>query len=254
MVSADQRAAYSTVTYSVSAPEITGTQREALLQVVDQARAGGLTVEVRGDATHATATSAARPRAIGVIVALLVLALTYGSLVAAGMNLLTAAVGVAIGALGITTLTGFVQLQSTTSILAVMLGLAVGIDYALFIVTRFRQELRRGHDVPEAAGDRGRHGRLGRRSPPGLTVVIALAGLSVAGIPFLTEMGLAAAATIVIAVLVAITAGPGDARRHRPPGAAAADPHHAAGHHGRGRARLLPRLGADRHRAAAGSA
>jgi len=207
VVSADQRATFSTVTYTVQASEINATQRAALLQVVDQARAGGLTVEVRGEATQAKSEVGGAAEGIGVIVALIVLAVTYGSLVAAGMNLLTSIVGVGIGALGITTLTGFVQLQSTTSILAIMLGLAVGIDYALFIVTRFRQELRRGRAVPEAAATAV--GTAGSAVvTAGLTVVIALAGLSVAGIPFLAQMGLAAAATIVIAVLVAITLVP----------------------------------------------
>ena len=206
-VAPDQSAAYSTVTYSVPASELTKSQRAALLTVVDQARSAGLATEVRGDATQDPADIGGASEGIGVIVALVVLAVTYGSLVAAGMNLLTAAVGVAIGALGITTLSGFVQLQSTTSILAVMLGLAVGIDYALFIVTRFRQELRRGLPVPQAAAMAV--GTAGSAVvTAGLTVVIALAGLVVAGIPFLTEMGLAAAATIVIAVLVAVTLVP----------------------------------------------
>jgi RND superfamily putative drug exporter len=207
-VSRDQSTAYSTVTYGVQASELTGAQRQALLDEVDHARsATGLTVEVRGEVTRNPADIGGASEGIGVIVALIVLAVTYGSLIAAGMNLLTAAVGVAIGALGITTLSGFVQLQSTTSILAVMLGLAVGIDYALFIVTRFRQELRRGLPVREAAATAV--GTAGSAVvTAGLTVVIALSGLVVAGIPFLTEMGLAAAATIVIAVLVAITLVP----------------------------------------------
>jgi putative drug exporter of the RND superfamily len=207
VVSADQRAAYSTVTYAVQASEITQAERDALLQEVDQARARGLTVEVRGEALKPQTDVGGAGEIIGVIVALLVLALTFGSLIAAGMNLLTAIVGVGIGALGITTLTGFVELQSTTSILAVMLGLAVGIDYALFIITRFRQELLRGLAVPEAAATAV--GTAGSAVvTAGLTVVIALSGLSVAGIPFLTEMGLAAAGTIIIAVLVAITLVP----------------------------------------------
>jgi RND superfamily putative drug exporter len=206
-VSPDQTAAYSTVTYTTQASEITDAERAALLDAAAKARATGLTVEVRGDATQEQTKVGGASEGIGVIVALVVLAVTYGSLVAAGMNLLTAVAGVGIGALGITTLTGFVQLQSTTSILAIMLGLAVGIDYALFIVTRFRQELRRGYPVPEAAGMAvGTAGSAVLTA--GLTVVIALAGLSVAGIPFLTEMGLAAAGTIVIAVLVAITLVP----------------------------------------------
>ena len=208
IVSRDQGAAYSTVTYGVQASEITVEEREALTAVVDEARSGGLTVEARGEATQESgADIGGAAEILGVVVALVVLALTYGSLVLAGMNLLTALVGVAIGALGITTLTGAIELQSTTPILAIMLGLAVGIDYALFIVTRYRQELRRGLPVPEAialaVGTAG-----SAVVTAGLTVVIALAGLSVAGIPFLTEMGLAAAATIVVAVLVAITLVP----------------------------------------------
>jgi len=207
-VSRDQAAAFSTVTYGVQGSEITAAEREALLGAVDRARAGGLDVEVRGEAAQEQAADIGGPaEAVGVLVALIVLALTYGSLVAAGMNLLTAVVGVGIGALGIVTLSGFVELQSTTSILAVMLGLAVGIDYALFIVTRFRHELRRGLPVPEAVAMAV--GTAGSAVvTAGLTVVIALAGLAVAGIPFLAEMGLAAAATIIVAVLVAVTLVP----------------------------------------------
>jgi RND superfamily putative drug exporter len=206
-VSVDRRAAYSTVTYAKQAPEITDAEHAALLKAVDDARASGLTAEVTGQATKGRSDVGGPAEVIGVIVALIVLAITYGSLVAAGMNLLTAIVGVGIGAAGITTLTGFVDLQSTTPILAIMLGLAVGIDYALFIFTRFRQELLKGRTVHEAAALAV--GTAGSAVvTAGTTVVIALAGLAVAGIPFLTEMGLAAAATVVVAVLVAITLVP----------------------------------------------
>ena len=202
-VSRDQRAAFSTVTFAVQPPDITTEQREALLGAVTEAGA-----EVTGEASQESGADIGGPaEAVGVVVALLVLAVTYGSLVAAGMNLLTALAGVAIGALGITTLTGFVDLQSTTPVLAVMLGLAVGIDYALFIVTRYRHELLRGRPGGEAAAMAV--GTAGSAVvTAGLTVVIALAGLAVAGIPFLAEMGLAAAATIVVAVLVAVTLVP----------------------------------------------
>ncbi|WP_432521219.1 MMPL family transporter [Kineococcus sp. SYSU DK006] len=206
-VSPDLRAAYSTVGYPVQAAEIPEEDREALLDAVGAARGDGLDVEVTGTATQGVSEVGGPAEVIGVVVALVVLAITYGSLVAAGMNLLTAVVGVGIGALGITTLTGFVDLQSTTPILAVMLGLAVGIDYALFIVTRFRHELLAGRGVPEAVAVAvGTAGSAVLTA--GTTVVIALAGLAVAGIPFLTEMGLAAAATIVVAVLVALTLVP----------------------------------------------
>jgi putative drug exporter of the RND superfamily len=207
VVSPDRTTALSTVSYGKEQAEITEAEREALLDTVAAGDAG-LTLQVRGEAAQESGADIGGPaEGVGVVVALLVLALTYGSLVAAGMNLLTAVVGVGIGALGIFALTGFVELQSTTSILAIMLGLAVGIDYALFIVTRFRHELRRGLPVPEAAAMAV--GTAGSAVvTAGLTVVIALAGLSVAGIPFLTEMGIAAAATIVIAVLVAVTLVP----------------------------------------------
>ncbi|WP_229072919.1 MMPL family transporter [Actinoplanes sp. DH11] len=206
-VSRDQVAAYSTITFDVQPSEVTEEQRKDIMDKVEQARSFGMTVEAEGEALSNPADIGGASEILGVVVALIVLALTYGSLVAAGMNLLTAIVGVGIGAAGIVTLTGFVELQSTTPILAVMLGLAVGIDYALFIVTRHRHELRRGLPVEAAAAMAvGTAGSAVLTA--GLTVVIALAGLSVVGIPFLTEMGLAAAATIVIAVLVAITLVP----------------------------------------------
>ncbi len=206
-VSPDLRAAFSTVTYEAKPADVTDAQRAALTAVLDKARAAGLTAEASGVATQTPTAVGGPAELVGVVVALIVLAITYGSLAAAGMNLLTAAIGVGIGALGITALTGLVELQSTTPILAVMLGLAVGIDYALFIVTRFRHELLRGRAPADAAAMAV--GTAGSAVvTAGVTVVIALAGLAVAGIPFLTQMGLAAAATVIIAVLVAITLVP----------------------------------------------
>jgi RND superfamily putative drug exporter len=206
-VNADQTTGYSTVTYSAAVGEVTTVQQDALLAAADHARDGGLTVEVAGEAVAAGPPHAAVGEVIGVVLALVILAITYGSLITAGMNLLTAAVGVGIGVLGITITTGFADLSSTTSALAGMLGLAVGIDYALFIINRYRQELRNGSDVGTAVATAV--GTAGSAVvTAGLTVVIALAGLFVVGIPFLTQMGVAAAATIVVAVLVALTLVP----------------------------------------------
>lgn len=206
-VNRDVNVGYSTVTYDVKPGEVTAEQRAELTKAVDKARAAGLTVEVSGTAMQDVPHIGGATEAIGVVLALVVLALTYGSLVTAGMNLLTAAIGVGIGALGITIATGFMDLQSTTPILASMLGLAVGIDYALFIINRYRQELRRGSDVGHAVATAV--GTAGSAVvTAGLTVVIALVGLAIAGIPFLTQMGVSAAATIVVAVLIAITLVP----------------------------------------------
>ena len=127
--------------------------------------------------------------------ALLVLVLTFGSLVAAGLPILTALVGVGIGITGITASTAFFDLGTTTPILASMLGLAVGLDYALFILSRYRTELRhttdRGHAIGLAVGRAGSAVVFA-----GLTVIIALVALAVVNIPFLTAMGLAAAGTV----------------------------------------------------------
>ncbi|MDX8054261.1 MMPL family transporter [Lentzea sp. BCCO 10_0798] len=206
-VNRDVNVGYSTVTYDVKPGEVTAEQRAELTKAVDKARAAGLTVEVTGTAMQETPHVGGPTEAIGVVLALVVLALTYGSLVTAGMNLLSAGIGVGIGTLGITIATGFMDLQSTTPILASMLGLAVGIDYALFIINRYRQELRRGSDVGHAVATAV--GTAGSAVvTAGLTVVIALVGLAIAGIPFLTQMGVSAAATIVVSVLIAITLVP----------------------------------------------
>lgn len=203
-----QTTGYSTVTYAAGMGAVSVAEQDALRAAAEQARAGGLTVEIGGDALNEGAPPIGGPaEIIGVVLALVILTLTFGTLVAAGMNLLTAVVGVGIGVLGITIATGFLELNSTTSALAGMLGLAVGIDYALFIITRFRQELLRGRDVPAAVATAV--GTAGSAVvTAGLTVVIALVGLVVAGIPFLSQMGIAAAATILVAVLVAVTLVP----------------------------------------------
>ncbi len=141
---------------------------------------------------------------IGVVVAALVLVITFGSLVAAGMTLLTALLGVLAGMAGLFIVTAFADVSSTGPILALMLGLAVGIDYALFISSRHRTQLAEGMD-PEESVARATATAGSAVLFAGATVVIALAGLSVVGVPFLTAMGIAAAATVLTAVLVALT-------------------------------------------------
>lgn len=206
-VSKDRAAAYVTVTYTVPEGEMSAEEREALLNTVADAHTDRLAVEVSGTATVAPVEVVGTAEIIGVIVAFLVLALTYGALVAAGLNMITALIGVGTGVAGIIILTGFVDLQSTTTVLATMLGLAVGIDYALFLFSRFRRELRQRVPVPEAvAMATGTAGSAVVTA--GITVVIALAGLAVVEIGFVTEMGLAAAATVVISVLAGITLVP----------------------------------------------
>lgn len=202
-VSEDGRTGYSTVSYSKLSIELSSTDKKALEDAPSIGEDAGLKVAVGGDALQEV-PHGGTAEIIGIGIALLVLLLTFGSLVTAGMPLLTAIVGVGIGVAGITTLTGFVDLGSTTPVLASMLGLAVGIDYALFIVSRYRTELYAGVEPEEAAGRAV--GTAGSAVVfAGATVMAALAGLSVVGISFLTEMGLAATATVAVAVLIALT-------------------------------------------------
>ncbi|MCX5256518.1 MMPL family transporter [Streptomyces canus] len=203
-VSKDGTVAYASVRYDAPAMELKDATRDALEKAADEARATGLTVDVGGDALQAAAEPGAVGEVIGLAIAAVVLVMTLGSLVAAGLPLLTAIIGVGIGVSTITTLAKALDLGDTTSTLALMIGLAVGIDYALFIVSRYRAELAEGRDREEAAGRAT--GTAGSAVVfAGLTVVIALAGLAVVNVPMLTKMGLAAAGTVVIAVLIALT-------------------------------------------------
>ncbi|WP_435208074.1 MMPL family transporter [Streptomyces sp. bgisy034] len=202
-VSKDGTIAYASVKYEVSGMELKDASREALEDAAQDARDAGLTVEVGGDALQTTPETGAT-EVIGIAVAAVVLVITFGSLIAAGLPLLTALIGVGIGISTITALANALELGSTTSTLAMMIGLAVGIDYALFIVSRYRAELAEGREREEAAGRAV--GTAGSAVVfAGLTVVIALVGLSVVNIPMLTKMGIAAAGTVVIAVLIALT-------------------------------------------------
>ncbi|MEU6820538.1 MMPL family transporter [Streptomyces atriruber] len=202
-VSKDGSTAYASVSYKVTSMELTDDDRDALEKTTDKARDSGLTVEVGGDALQAMPETGST-EIIGIAVAAVVLVITFGSLIAAGLPLITALIGVGIGVSSITALANALDLGTTTSTLAMMIGLAVGIDYALFIVSRYRGELAEGRDREEAAGRAV--GTAGSAVVfAGLTVVIALVGLAVVNIPMLTKMGFAAAGTVVIAVLIALT-------------------------------------------------
>ncbi|WP_328881092.1 MMPL family transporter [Streptomyces sp. NBC_00299] len=202
-VSKDGTVAYASVKYDVSGMELQDSSRDALEDAAKDARDAGLTVEIGGDALQ-TVPHTGATEIIGIGVAAVVLVITFGSLIAAGLPLLTALIGVGIGISTITALASALELGSMTSTLAMMIGLAVGIDYALFIVSRYRAELAEGREREEAAGRAV--GTAGSAVVfAGLTVVIALVGLSVVNIPMLTKMGIAAAGTVVIAVLIALT-------------------------------------------------
>jgi RND superfamily putative drug exporter len=201
-ISKDGTIGYADVIYPDPADEIDDAARDELEHSADPARDAGMQVEFGGGLVTEEHKSTAE--LLGMMVGFLVLAITLGSLVAAGLPLLTALLGVGIAVGSVTALTGFIELTDTATTLAVMLGLAVGIDYALFILSRFRQNVSDGLEPRDAAAQAT--GTAGSAVVfAGMTVVIALVGLIVVGIPFLTAMGLAAAGAVVIAVLIATT-------------------------------------------------
>jgi RND superfamily putative drug exporter len=189
---------------------VDGAVTEATFAAIDdeakalQAAIPGSQVSPGGSAYSDTRPGLTITEGLGVLIALIVLWLTLGSLRAAGMPLITALLGVGLTVMLIFAATGLTTVSSTTPLLAIMLGLAVGIDYALFITSRHRDQLAAGMDaeesVAEAVATAGSAVVFA-----GLTVMIALSGLAVAGIPFLTTMGVAASVGVGIAVIIALT-------------------------------------------------
>jgi RND superfamily putative drug exporter len=206
-ISKDGSTAFVTVSYKVKSTDLTDASRTHLEHTIEGARDAGLTVEAGGTALAAEGGPGGMAEVIGVAIAAVVLLVTFGSLAAAGLPLLTAVIGIGVSMATILALSSALGLSTTTGTLAMMLGLAVGIDYALFVVSRYREERAKGSTPQEAVGMAA--GTAGSAVVfAGLTVVIALAGLAVVGIPMLTKMGLAAAGAVVVAVLIALTLVP----------------------------------------------
>ncbi|MGW0596970.1 MMPL family transporter [Streptomyces sp. NPDC002776] len=203
-VTPDGRTALAQVNYDAARSDLDDGTLDTLEETTSAAEEAGLEVSVGGQAYGNGVLTPSVLELLGVVVALAVLALTFGSLLAAGMPLLTAFVGIGTGLAGLLALSSGVTVSSTALSLALMLGLAVGIDYALFVLSRHRTQLAQGMEPRESAGRAV--GTAGSAVVfAGTTVVIALVGLVVVRIPFLTVMGLSAAVTVLIAVLVAVT-------------------------------------------------
>ena len=169
-----------------------------------QAAIPGSTVHVGGEVFSVDMPHLSVVEGIGVVVAIIVLILVLGSFRAAIMPIVNALVGAAASMLVIVAAAGIMPINSTTTMLALMLALAVGIDYSLFIVSRHRDQLATGMDAEESAA-RATATAGSAVVFAGLTVVIALVGLSIAGIPFLTTMGVFAAVAVAIEVALALT-------------------------------------------------
>ncbi|HVM55120.1 MAG TPA: MMPL family transporter [Acidimicrobiales bacterium] len=200
-VSVDGRTAFTNIQYDKQTLE--RADYEHVATAIGPTRAAGIQAEISGSIAMAANEVESR-EGIGLIVAVIVLLVAFGSVIAMGIPIGTALLGLGIGLGGIGLLAGFISVPDVSPMLAAMIGLGVGIDYALFVVTRHRQHLHAGMTVTDAAG---RANATAGQSVlfAGTTVVIALVGLILAGIPAITTMGAAVAIVVIVAMAMAVT-------------------------------------------------
>ncbi|MFJ5884396.1 MMPL family transporter [Kitasatospora cineracea] len=204
-VSADGTTAYAQVTFTGDAHSVPKADVRHVIDLAEQARTDGLDVQLGGQAVQNTETEmGGLSEVIGIVAALVVMTLVFRSVWAAALPILTAVAGVGTGVVGTGLLSHGMSIASVAPTLGVLVGLGVGIDYALFIVNRHRKGLMAGLSVPEASAKAlNTSGRAVLFA--GLTVVIALLGMLILGMGFLNGMAVSAALTVALTVLAAIT-------------------------------------------------
>jgi RND superfamily putative drug exporter len=201
-ISPDGRFALVTAQFDIPNGEVTDEMRVALEEAGDPE--GSVTVDFGGQIYTDRGVGLSPTEAVGVVIAFLVLLITFGSVLAAGLPLIMTLVGVGVSFGGILLTAAVMPVSTATPSLALMIGLAVGIDYGLFILSRHRRELATEVPVHEAIA-RSLATAGSAVTFAGATVIIALVGLTVAGIPFLGVMGLAAAGTVAMAMVSTLT-------------------------------------------------
>src|SRR4051794_7943225 len=207
-MSSDGKTAYALVQLEGETGQIDEASLDKIADITGKLSTQGLQVERGGGLiSSGVGDILGISEVFGVFLALAVLVVTFGACIAAGVPLLIALLGVGVSIAGLFALSSAIDISSTTPVLSIMLGLAVGIDYSLLIISKYRSLLLEGYSYSAAAGRA--IGTAGNAVIfAAATVVIALAALSVVGIPFLTTMGLAGAATIALMSIVAITMTP----------------------------------------------
>jgi len=207
-ISRDGTTGFATLAFGVPAVDLKNAEFDQLTAALAPARAAGLEVEYGGDLVSlAQAPSVGASDKIGLLAALIVLLIAFGSAVAAGLPIGTAIVGLAVGLSLVRVLAAFFNVPSVTPILGTMIGLGVGIDYALFVITRHRENLADGLDIVDSVG---RTNATAGQSVlfAGTTVVIAICGLALSGIPFVASLGFSTAVVVAVAVAAALTLMP----------------------------------------------
>ncbi|MFE8936684.1 MMPL family transporter [Streptomyces sp. NPDC007872] len=204
-ISEDGRTAYATVTFAAQADDVPEGQAKAVVDTARAAATDGLQVELGGTAVALTEAPGGHvAEVVGVAVAAVVLFLAFGSLAASALPIATALVGVGIAYSGIVLLGHLMTVADFAPMLGMLVGLGVGIDYALFIVTRHRRGLKRGLSVAEAAETAV--ATTGRAVVfAGATVCIALLGMLILRLSFLNGVAVAASLTVVLTVAASVT-------------------------------------------------
>jgi len=207
MVSEDESAALVNIAFTQPRMELEDSSKEAVMDHFSATSIDGVDVSFSTDIAQGVPEILGVGEVVGVAIAAIVLLVMFGTVIAAALPIATAIVGVGIGALSALAFSGVIQMASVTPVLGVMLGLAVGIDYSLFIINRHRKQLQQGADLSESIGIA--NGTAGNAVVfAGSTVVVALAALNVTGVPFLGLMGTVGAACVAIAVLISISLTP----------------------------------------------
>ncbi|WP_308798260.1 MMPL family transporter [Agromyces silvae] len=207
VVSEDGSTALVNVAFTEPRLELPEESKQAVIDHFESEPVDGVQVSFSTDIAQGVPSLLGIGEIVGVIFAAVVLLVMLGSVLAASLPIMTALVGVAIAALGSLAFSGVVQMASVTPILGVMLGLAVGIDYSLFIINRHRKQLLEGADVGESVGLA--NGTAGNAVVfAGTTVIVALLALNVTGVPFLGLMGTVGAIGVAVAVLIAVSLTP----------------------------------------------
>ncbi len=204
-VSADGTTAYVDVAYTIN--KFTTTHLDDASAAASITRAAGVQTDFTGELAQVAEKDSAS-ELIGIGVAIIVLLIAFGSVVAMGLPIVTALMGIFVGAAGVGVMSAFMDVPEFSLILCMMVGLGVGIDYALFVVTRHRQHLHEGMSVADSAGTANATAGLSVLFA-GSTVVIAILGLHLAGLPAISSMGLSVAVVVVFAMLAAVTLLPG---------------------------------------------
>ena len=203
-ISRSGRIAFATVTMTKQAPKFTTSQAKEFVSTAQAGGGGGLQVQVEGQVAQLANRTNVSSVGLGAAAALVVLFLVFGSVLAALLPLLTAGIALGTGTAVIGLLSHVLTMASFSSQLSLLIGLGVGVDYALFIVTRFRQGLQRGKSVEQAIVDSlDTSGRAVMFA--GITVCIALLGMFALGVSFLYGVAVAASVAVLFTVLAALT-------------------------------------------------